>query len=172
MMPANGEIFLVTGGNGFLGQEIIKLLIEENLSEIRILDKVIEQAFVEDLQALTGGRIKVTAFIGDVRDKEVLQTACEGVTCVIHTASVIDVWGYISNEELEAINVKVQRLKTASLCCTRGTEHLKIMEIRNTARENIQQIELIIKKKEHQYCNSEDFQNDLYFSVTIKIKFM
>ncbi|XP_060688773.1 hydroxy-delta-5-steroid dehydrogenase, 3 beta- and steroid delta-isomerase 1 [Hemiscyllium ocellatum] len=100
----------VTGGNGFLGQEIIKLLIEENLSEIRILDKVIEQAFVEDLQALTGGRIKVTAFIGDVRDKELLQKACEGVTCVIHTASVIDIWGYISNEELEAVNVKGTQL--------------------------------------------------------------
>ncbi|XP_048397274.1 hydroxy-delta-5-steroid dehydrogenase, 3 beta- and steroid delta-isomerase 1 isoform X2 [Stegostoma tigrinum] len=60
--------------------------------------------------ALAGGRIEVTDFIGDVRDKEVVQKACQGVTCVIHTASVIDIWGYISNEELEAINVKGTQL--------------------------------------------------------------
>ncbi|XP_067896898.1 hydroxy-delta-5-steroid dehydrogenase, 3 beta- and steroid delta-isomerase 1 [Heterodontus francisci] len=112
MMPAVGDIYLVTGGNGFLGQEIVKLLIEENrdLSEVRLLDKVIHQDFVESLQAFVGCRIKLTVIKGDVRDKGVLQKACQGVTCVIHTASVIDIWGYISNEELEAINVKGTQL--------------------------------------------------------------
>ncbi|XP_041067732.1 3 beta-hydroxysteroid dehydrogenase/Delta 5--_4-isomerase-like isoform X4 [Carcharodon carcharias] len=110
-MPAVGEIYLVTGGHGFLGQEVIKLLIEENrdLSEVRILDKVIQQNFIESLQARTS-RIKLTVFKGDVRNKEILQKACQGLTCVIHTASVIDIWGYISNEELESINVEGTRL--------------------------------------------------------------
>ncbi|XP_067849083.1 hydroxy-delta-5-steroid dehydrogenase, 3 beta- and steroid delta-isomerase 1 [Heptranchias perlo] len=112
MMPAAGDVFLVTGANGFLGQEIMKLLIEENhdLSEVRILDKVIGQDFVKTLQALVGCRIGLKVFKGDVRDKEVLQKACQGVTCVIHTASVIDIWGIISNEELETINVEGNRL--------------------------------------------------------------
>ncbi|XP_078088140.1 hydroxy-delta-5-steroid dehydrogenase, 3 beta- and steroid delta-isomerase 1 [Mustelus asterias] len=111
-MPVVGEIYLVTGGNGFLGQEITKLLIEENsdLSEVRILDKAIKQDLLEHLQALAGGKIQLTVFKGDVRDKELLQKACQGVTCVIHTASVIDIWGYISNEEIEAINVEGTRL--------------------------------------------------------------
>ncbi|GCB71736.1 hydroxy-delta-5-steroid dehydrogenase, 3 beta- and steroid delta-isomerase 1 isoform X1 [Scyliorhinus torazame] len=111
-MPVVGEIYLVTGGNGFLGQEVIKILIEENsdVSEVRILDKVIQQDLLERLQALAAGRIQLTVFKGDVRDKEILQKACQGVTCVIHAASVIDIWGYMSNEELEAINIEGTRL--------------------------------------------------------------
>uniref|UniRef100_UPI00398EC51E hydroxy-delta-5-steroid dehydrogenase, 3 beta- and steroid delta-isomerase 1 n=1 Tax=Pristiophorus japonicus TaxID=55135 RepID=UPI00398EC51E len=112
MMPVAGDVYLITGGSGFLGQEVTKLLIEENrdLSEVRILDRKIQQDFVETLQALAGSRIKLMMFKGDVRDKEVLQKACQGVTDVIHTASAIDIWGNLSKEELEDVNVEGSRL--------------------------------------------------------------
>ncbi|XP_051869594.1 hydroxy-delta-5-steroid dehydrogenase, 3 beta- and steroid delta-isomerase 1 isoform X2 [Pristis pectinata] len=49
-------------------------------------------------------------FKGDLRDKEVLQKACQGVTCAIHTASVIDLWGKVSKEEMETTNVEGSHL--------------------------------------------------------------
>ncbi|XP_072369841.1 hydroxy-delta-5-steroid dehydrogenase, 3 beta- and steroid delta-isomerase 1 isoform X2 [Scyliorhinus torazame] len=74
-MPVVGEIYLVTGGNGFLGQEVIKILIEENsdVSEVRILDKVIQQDLLERLQ---GTRLLLETCIQ------------QNVECFIYTSSV------------------------------------------------------------------------------------
>ncbi|XP_059824397.1 hydroxy-delta-5-steroid dehydrogenase, 3 beta- and steroid delta-isomerase 1 [Hypanus sabinus] len=107
-MSVSGDVYLVTGGNGFLGKVIIELLIEKahDISEIRLFDKVIHEDNVERLQALVGSRIKLTVFKEDLRNTKALQKICQGVTCVLHTASLIDVWGNISKEELEAVNVE------------------------------------------------------------------
>ncbi|XP_072116429.1 hydroxy-delta-5-steroid dehydrogenase, 3 beta- and steroid delta-isomerase 1 [Mobula birostris] len=107
-MSVSGDVYLVTGGNGFLGKVIIKLLIEKghDIAEIRLFDKVIQEDDVESLQALVGSRIKLTVFKEDLRNTKFLQKACQGVTCVLHTASLIDIWGNISKEELEAVNVE------------------------------------------------------------------
>ncbi|XP_032889338.1 3 beta-hydroxysteroid dehydrogenase/Delta 5--_4-isomerase-like [Amblyraja radiata] len=107
-MSVSGDIYLVTGGSGFLGKVIIGLLIEKacDVSEVRLFDRVIHAEHVASLQALVGGRIKLKVIQGDLRDKEVVWKACQGVDCVIHTASLIDVWGHFSNEEIEAVNVE------------------------------------------------------------------
>ncbi|XP_078265206.1 hydroxy-delta-5-steroid dehydrogenase, 3 beta- and steroid delta-isomerase 1 isoform X2 [Rhinoraja longicauda] len=60
--------------------------------------------------SLVGGRVKLKVIQGDLRNQEILQKACQGVGCVIHTASLIDVWGNISNEEIEAVNVEGSHL--------------------------------------------------------------
>ncbi|XP_007894069.1 hydroxy-delta-5-steroid dehydrogenase, 3 beta- and steroid delta-isomerase 1 [Callorhinchus milii] len=110
-MQRCGDVYLVTGGNGFLGQQIVKLLMKEmeNLAEVRILDKLMNQDFVQFLEG-AGYSEHLHFFKGDLRNKELVQRACRGVTCVIHSASVIDVWGYISKEEIESINVEGTRL--------------------------------------------------------------
>nr|ABB16317.1 3 beta-hydroxysteroid dehydrogenase [Potamotrygon motoro] len=107
-MSVSGDVYLVTGGSGFLGKVIIKLLIEKahGISEIRLFDNVMQEDYVESLQALVGSRIKLTVFKEDLKNTKFLQKACQGVTCVIHTASLIDVWGKISKEELESVNVE------------------------------------------------------------------
>ncbi|XP_069744535.1 hydroxy-delta-5-steroid dehydrogenase, 3 beta- and steroid delta-isomerase 1 [Narcine bancroftii] len=111
-MSGSGDVYLVTGGCGFLGKVIIKLLIEKacDVSEVRMFDKVIQDDYKERLQALVGSRIKLIVIKGDVRNKEDVQKACQGVTHVIHTASLIDVWGHFSNEEIESVNIEGSRL--------------------------------------------------------------
>jgi cholest-5-ene-3beta,7alpha-diol 3beta-dehydrogenase len=91
-------VFLITGGEGFLGKAIVEeLLIDresEKLSEIRMLDIQHPQSDRKD---------QVTFIQGDIRDKALLADVCKGVDIVIHTAAVID-WGTKTEQEVLDIN--------------------------------------------------------------------
>ena len=90
---------LVTGGGGFLGQYIVEQLIARgdavrSLSRMRY--RALEELGVEHIQ-------------GDIRDLNAVQTACEGVDIVFHTAGVAGIWGpwerYHSINAVGALNV-------------------------------------------------------------------
>ena len=74
---------LVTGGAGFIGSHVVKLLLDEG-AEVRVFDSLI-----------SGKRERVpetAEFItGDIRDKSALASACEGVTHVVHLAALVSV---------------------------------------------------------------------------------
>ncbi|XP_035249228.1 3 beta-hydroxysteroid dehydrogenase/Delta 5--_4-isomerase-like [Anguilla anguilla] len=110
MSPAS-DVYLITGACGFLGERICRLLLEEEqgLAEIRLLDRNSKPELVQSLQASTS-QTKVSMFEGDIRDSELLRRACRGVTLVIHTASIIDVFGAVDYSELYGVNVKGTQL--------------------------------------------------------------
>uniref|UniRef100_K7E974 3-beta hydroxysteroid dehydrogenase/isomerase domain-containing protein n=1 Tax=Ornithorhynchus anatinus TaxID=9258 RepID=K7E974_ORNAN len=60
----------------------------------------------------TGSRshAKVTVLLGDVLDQEFLLRACQGVTLVIHSACVVDPFGYTPAEVIMDVNVKGTQL--------------------------------------------------------------
>uniref|UniRef100_A0A8C4RXT0 Hydroxy-delta-5-steroid dehydrogenase, 3 beta- and steroid delta-isomerase 1 n=2 Tax=Erpetoichthys calabaricus TaxID=27687 RepID=A0A8C4RXT0_ERPCA len=104
-MSLIGDVCLITGACGFLGQKIIQLLIEENeLAEIRLLDLNINPKLMESLEAIRG-QTKITKLEGDIRDIELLKKACQDVSLVIHTASLIDILGLVDKNEMTAVNV-------------------------------------------------------------------
>lgn len=75
--------FLVTGGSGFLGINLIRHLLER-CHEVRSLDVVpFDYADVVD---------RVEAITGDIRDADAATRACEGIDIVVHTAAALPLY--------------------------------------------------------------------------------
>nr|AAH52659.1 Hydroxy-delta-5-steroid dehydrogenase, 3 beta- and steroid delta-isomerase 1 [Mus musculus] len=97
---------LVTGAGGFVGQRIIKMLVQEKeLQEVRALDKVFRPETKEEFSKLQT-KTKVTVLEGDILDAQCLRRACQGISVVIHTAAVIDVTGVIPRQTILDVNLK------------------------------------------------------------------
>ncbi|XP_040428591.1 3 beta-hydroxysteroid dehydrogenase/Delta 5--_4-isomerase-like [Cygnus olor] len=118
-MSLAGVSCLVTGAGGFLGQRIIQLLLEEEeaLAEIRLLDKAFSSEALRSFGKFQG-KTEVKILEGDIRDVTFLYRACQGVSLVIHTASVIDFLGLVETQMLWEVNVTgTQMLLEASTRC-------------------------------------------------------
>lgn len=80
-----GKTVLVTGGVGSIGQEIVRKLTEADCAQIRVLD-INETGLFELENRLKRSNLRM--FIGDIRDKERLMLAMEGVDVVFHAAAL------------------------------------------------------------------------------------
>jgi FlaA1/EpsC-like NDP-sugar epimerase len=76
---------LVTGGVGSIGKALIHQLLKENPKTIRILD-INENGLFEYTQTQKSNKIRT--FIGDIREKERVQRAINGIDIVFHTAAL------------------------------------------------------------------------------------
>ncbi len=86
---------LITGGNGFLGRNLI-LALHERGDHVRVLvSPTSDTAWLEQRG--------VTLFRGDIRDSEVLEDPMRGADAVVHLAAIIKVWGPM--QDSHAINV-------------------------------------------------------------------
>lgn len=79
------KIILVTGGTGSIGSEIVRKVLELNPKTIRVLDNN-ETGLFELEHELNSDKIR--NFIGDIRDKERLKRAFEGVDIIFHAAAL------------------------------------------------------------------------------------
>lgn len=77
---------LVTGGCGSIGSEIVRELTDYDVKRIRVLD--INESGLYHLDQELKEKDNVRYFVGDVRDKERLKTAINGVDYVFHTAAL------------------------------------------------------------------------------------
>lgn len=93
MKPADLGKVLVTGGGGFLGTALIKLLLQRGLA-VRSLTR----RFYPHLQELQVEQVQ-----GDVADPRVVSHAVLGCQTVFHTAAKAGIWG--SEQEYQRINV-------------------------------------------------------------------
>jgi dihydroflavonol-4-reductase len=91
---------LVTGGTGFVGSHLVRLLNQEGHSA-RVLHRKTSK-----LNALEGTTYE--SAYGDVTELEALRLACEGVDVVFHVAAVADYWRADANYMLE-VNVEGTR---------------------------------------------------------------
>ena len=74
---------LVTGGGGFLGQYVVEQLLERG-DEVRSISRNRYAALDE---------LGVQQIEGDIRDKELVDQACENIDVVFHVAAVAGIWG-------------------------------------------------------------------------------
>ncbi len=92
---------LLTGGAGFIGSNLAEALLEHGY-EVRVLDNF-STGKRENL-ATVYGHLEVLE--GDIRDREVVGSAMEGVDRVIHLAAMSSVpWSVEDPEAAHAINV-------------------------------------------------------------------
>jgi uncharacterized protein YbjT (DUF2867 family) len=77
-------MILVVGATGFLGREICRLLREQERPVRAMVRATSDPVKVEQLKGMG-----VEIFPGDLRDAATLETACQGATAVISTASAM-----------------------------------------------------------------------------------
>ncbi len=87
----SGKRILVTGGTGTIGSYLVQRLLESDAEVVRVFSRDEHKQF-QMLQLITrnnGGKAKRVRFLlGDVRDKERLQRAMEGIDIVFHLAAL------------------------------------------------------------------------------------
>lgn len=83
MIKRASQKVLVTGGGGFLGGAIVKLLVERG-DRVRSFSR----SYYPELAS-----VGVEQFQGDISDKTSLSKACSGVDLVFHVAAKAGVWG-------------------------------------------------------------------------------
>ncbi len=99
--------YLVTGGAGFIGSHVVDQLLAQR-HEVRVLDDLSSGK----LENLAGVRDRIEFFKGDIRDRQLMAKACQGVEYVIHEAawrsvpkSMSDPWGYTEVNVLGTVNL-------------------------------------------------------------------
>ncbi len=109
------KTILVTGGTGSWGNELVEQLLEKGPKEIRIFSRN------ETSQVLMRQKLeynsKLKFVIGDVRDKEALVEACEGVDYVFHLAALkhVPVCEYQPLEALKTNVIGTQNIIEAAI---------------------------------------------------------
>jgi len=106
-----GKTILVTGGAGTLGKVVVKELLKLKPQSVRIYSRNEYQQweFAADLRQETFGFVDITKarfLIGDIRDKDRLYRAMNGVDYVVHAAAMkhIDICAY---NPIEAVQTNI-----------------------------------------------------------------
>lgn len=121
-MDLTGKVVLITGGTGSFGQAFTRLLLkEEKVAAIRIFSRD-EYKQSEMQQRLVDERLRF--LLGDVRDRDRLHRALDGVDVVVHAAALKQVPAAEYNP-LEAVKTNI--LGAANIidaAIERGVQHL------------------------------------------------
>src|SRR5262245_1155898 len=80
-----GLRFLVTGGAGFIGSNLVEYLVTFGAGKIRVLDNLATSS-LDNIAPWLGGTVEFME--GDIRDRAVCHKACEGIDYVLHQAAM------------------------------------------------------------------------------------
>ncbi|CAM4389782.1 UDP-N-acetylglucosamine 4,6-dehydratase (inverting) [Paenibacillus alkaliterrae] len=111
-----GKVILVTGGTGSFGHKFIEKVLEQDVKKVIVFSRD-ELKQYEMAQEFTDPRMRF--FIGDVRDKERLYRAFDGVDVVIHAAALKHV-GACEYNPFEAVKTNIhgaQNIIEAAIDC-------------------------------------------------------
>ncbi|MCI0498754.1 MAG: polysaccharide biosynthesis protein [Planctomycetales bacterium] len=81
----SGKTVLITGGTGSFGRTVTKGLLETNVKEIRIFSR---DELKQEMMRIEYANPKLKFYIGDVRDKDSVDKAMQGVDLVFHAAAL------------------------------------------------------------------------------------
>ena len=84
--PLDKLTFLVTGGAGFIGSNLVEYLLKYGVGKVRTLDNY-SNGFHKNL-ALFADNPALEIVEGDIRDAATCAAACEGVDIVLHQAAL------------------------------------------------------------------------------------
>jgi UDP-N-acetylglucosamine 4-epimerase len=84
--PIDNLAFLVTGGAGFIGSNLVEYLLKYGAKEVRVLDNY-SNGFRKNV-ALFEGNPALRVIEGDIRDRQTCIDACQGIDVVLHQAAL------------------------------------------------------------------------------------
>jgi UDP-glucose 4-epimerase len=122
---SSDERWLITGGCGFIGRNLIRLLLEEGISpgNIRALDNFSVGA-IDDLKMVTeavesgvgwGGNA-IGVFEGDIRYAETIEEGMQGATHVVHLAACTGVVPSVENPRFDCEQNVMGMLNVLEYC--------------------------------------------------------
>lgn len=103
MIKLKNKTILVTGGTGSFGKKFISTVLKQDVKKVIVFSRD-ELKQYEMAQEFTDSRIRF--FIGDVRDKDRLYRAFDGVDIVIHAAALKHV-GACEYNPFEAVKTNI-----------------------------------------------------------------
>ncbi|SDK04027.1 UDP-N-acetylglucosamine 4,6-dehydratase (inverting) [Sediminibacillus albus] len=115
-MNLKNKVILVTGGTGSFGKKFISNILKQSVKKVIVFSRD-ELKQYEMAQEYSDSRIRF--FIGDVRDKERLYRAFDGVDIVIHAAAMKHV-GACEYNPFEAVKTNIhgaQNIVEAAIDC-------------------------------------------------------
>lgn len=80
------QTFLITGGAGFIGSNLVGYLLENNAKKVRVLDNL-STGFMKNLEAFQDNP-SFEFMEGDIRDLETCRKAMDGIDYVSHQAAL------------------------------------------------------------------------------------
>jgi UDP-N-acetylglucosamine 4-epimerase len=84
--PLDNLSFLVTGGAGFIGSNLVEYLLKYGAKEVRVLDNF-SNGFRKNV-ALFESNPALRVIEGDIRDRQTCIDACQGIDVVLHQAAL------------------------------------------------------------------------------------
>lgn len=90
MLDLNGKSILITGGTGSLGKALTRTIFKKwpNVRRLVIYSRDEQKQYVMDQEFPSSNFPAIRFFVGDVRDKERLIRAMNGIEYVIHAAAM------------------------------------------------------------------------------------
>ncbi len=82
-----GKTILVTGGTGSIGSEIVRQLLTKEPKVVRVFARH-EERHHQMMQDFSGDERRLRFIVGDIRDRDRLRMAMEGVDIVFHAAAL------------------------------------------------------------------------------------
>lgn len=117
----NGKSVLITGGSGSFGKKFVEVILRDypNVKKIIIYSRGELKQFNMKQIWPEKDYPQIKYFIGDVRDKERLIRACEGVDVIIHAAAMkqVDTAEYNPDECIKTNVNGAQNVIAAALAC-------------------------------------------------------
>ncbi|MFA5935765.1 MAG: polysaccharide biosynthesis protein [Patescibacteria group bacterium] len=112
-----GKNILVTGGTGSIGFHIVRTLLALEPKQIRVFSRDDSKQFQARMRL--NNDIRLRFLLGDVRDKDRLNMAMEGVDIVFHAAALKHVSG-CENDPFEAVKTNVLGTQNVIECALKN----------------------------------------------------
>lgn len=87
-MKIKGGQFLVTGGAGFIGSNLVRFLLEKEAKRIVVFDNFLRGTITNLDEELKNSRVSVFSGNNDLRDFNSIKEACKEIDGVFHLASL------------------------------------------------------------------------------------
>ena len=81
-------MFLVVGGAGFIGSNVVDELLKTDVKEIIVYDNFFRGSLSNLENSLTDERVSIFPHGGDILHIDILEKAMEGIDCVFHLAAL------------------------------------------------------------------------------------